>query len=212
VRPLSAFAALLASLLLLLPGRRCLADGGCEDDAECDDGDVCTLDRCVSGTCEIEPIAECCVVDADCEDGVGCSVDRCDPSTHRCESLPPDDCCLPSSCDDGDRCTMDRCDPTIGCLYEPIAGCGDAGPSRSDAGGLVVPPREDASVAARDGGRAAMDAGEPMPASAPGVDAGDAIGPAGGGCRVVAPPPPASFPGWLVWVAIGALRRRAAGR
>ena len=31
--------------------------GGCAGDSECDDGNPCTSDVCVAGTCEISPVA-----------------------------------------------------------------------------------------------------------------------------------------------------------
>lgn len=45
----------------------------CGSDADCDDGDACTIDSCdpATGSCHHEPL--------DCDDGDACTVDSCDP-------------------------------------------------------------------------------------------------------------------------------------
>jgi len=79
----------------------------CEETADCDDGSLCTLDTCVSGSCENEPV--------DCGDGDLCTTDGCDPVT----------LCFwdPLSCDDADDCTIDSCDSESGCSNEPDPAC-----------------------------------------------------------------------------------------
>ena len=48
--------------------------GCCRDDASCDDGDACTVDRCdaARATCSFEPIS--------CDDGDRCTIDSCLPA------------------------------------------------------------------------------------------------------------------------------------
>ena len=83
----------------------------CEGDADCDDEDKCTLDRCVDGVCEsvLLPPGFCCAVDADCDDGIGCTADQC--LNGACWNLPEDSTCctLASDCEDFDPCTADLC-------------------------------------------------------------------------------------------------------
>jgi hypothetical protein len=64
----------------------------CATAAECDDGDGCTTDACVSGACSSTPI--------DCNDGDACTTDSC--TAGACAHAPLD-------CDDGQDCTADRC-------------------------------------------------------------------------------------------------------
>jgi len=64
----------------------------CAVDADCDDGDACTVDTCVATVCERAPV--------DCDDGDGCTTDVCTDGT--CSHPPLD-------CDDGRACTADAC-------------------------------------------------------------------------------------------------------
>ena len=48
--------------------------GGCTADAECGDGVMCTVDRCVAGVCESEPCADCCADPLVCVPDRGCAV------------------------------------------------------------------------------------------------------------------------------------------
>ncbi len=125
----------------------------CKEDADCDDDDACTLDRCngVACACEISPRS--------CDDGNDCTIDTCDPTDGSCryalDAGNPDcgdciddaDCeeafgacveavcdqetntCVqgnPVSCDDGNACTSDACDADEGCLHVPQDGeCDD---------------------------------------------------------------------------------------
>ena len=66
----------------------------CLTEEECDDGDLCTTDRCVDGICTIDVI--------NCDDGNPCTVDRCGGATGDCTNVPVD--CGPNS----------TCDPATG--------------------------------------------------------------------------------------------------
>ena len=100
------------------------------NDAECDDGNFCTVgDHCADGVCGIDgPL--------DCDDDNLCTTDSCDPAVgcgHVDNELPCSDgdactageaCvggeCLgggPINCDDGNPCTDDSCDPAAGCVF-----------------------------------------------------------------------------------------------
>ena len=123
---------------------------GCEVDADCDDGDACTVERCdpVSGACswspmvcppslacmswECDPQAGACVARSQsCDDGDVCTLDGCAPSKG-CRHVP--------RCDDGDDCTVDTCDGASGaCQHAPVV-CDDGDPCRVGAcvaGGCV---------------------------------------------------------------------------
>jgi hypothetical protein len=72
--------------------------GGCSGAAECDDGDACTTDSCVAGSCHHGAVA--------LDDGNACTVDSCNPVTGPSHT--------PVALDDGNACTLDRCDPVTG--------------------------------------------------------------------------------------------------
>ena len=114
----------------------------CLQDADCTDGNACTLDSCGdAGVCEFEAVAGCqpCTLTAECDDGDPCTTDSCNAGT--CAQMPaPDgtvcddgslctsaDACAagactgaPVSCSDGDACTTDTCEPLLGCLSTGI--------------------------------------------------------------------------------------------
>lgn len=99
----------------------------CETALDCDDGDPCTADTCLTGICEHTPDA------LDCDDGDPCTSDACATGVG-CTHTPPLDC------DDEDPCTADACDDAGGCGHSPIDGCWDlAGTSvfRLSASGSV---------------------------------------------------------------------------
>ena len=76
----------------------------------CDDNNVCTKDRRVSGGCEHTPFDDC------TDDGNLCTTEFCDP-IKGCVSRP-------LNCDDGNPCTTDSCNPEEGyCEYSPIPNC-----------------------------------------------------------------------------------------
>ena len=77
----------------------------CADDADCDDGDLCTTDACVDGTCLHTVLS--------CDDRDACTIDFCDSAIGVCVNDLDD-------CDDGDPCTVDSCDPAVGCSNDPV--------------------------------------------------------------------------------------------
>ncbi len=83
----------------------------CTTDADCDDGDACTLDACGAAA------GVCTHTDVVCDDGIACTVDACDPASG-CSNTPDDALCV-----DGNPCTTDVCDPASGCTHTAIAGC-----------------------------------------------------------------------------------------
>ncbi len=89
----------------------------CEDDAACDDGDLCTLDTCSPGGCLHRAEEGCCRADADCGGTTLCAVNRC--VDNRCVSVP-------LSVDDGDACTLDGCDTATGPFHHPRVEDADA--------------------------------------------------------------------------------------
>jgi hypothetical protein len=79
--------------------------------ANCNDGNDCTADSCVSPTgCQHAPVPGCvCNVDADCADTDQCTTnEHC--VGHACFSDPV-------NCDDGKVCTDDSCNPATGCAH-----------------------------------------------------------------------------------------------
>jgi hypothetical protein len=111
----------------------CDATLGCVHDnneAPCQDGDVCTVgDFCVAGVCSPGAAAVCadsnpCTADscdsdlgcqfvateAECDDGNGCTlVDVCVAGVCKGGTAP--------DCDDDNLCTTDSCDPAVGCIH-----------------------------------------------------------------------------------------------
>ena len=92
-------------------------NGECETGADCDDGNMCTTDTCVDGSCQYinnnDP----------CDDGDACTI----------EDVCADGMCVggsPLNCDDGNECTLDSCDPVSGCIYTCQIGqpCDDGDP------------------------------------------------------------------------------------
>ena len=93
-------------------GKCVLDEGPCAVDADCDDGDPCSLDVCQDSSCAhaADTAAGCCTADADCVDANPCTVDAC--VAERCEhdiSGAGSCCASDADCDDGDGCTSDRC-------------------------------------------------------------------------------------------------------
>lgn len=81
-----------------------VAAGGtaCSSDADCDDGNDCTVDLCTEGACTSE--AEC-ETDADCDDENVCTIDECIGGC--CEVRPQ--CFGDDDCGDGFRCEYNCC-------------------------------------------------------------------------------------------------------
>lgn len=107
------------------------AAGSCQFHGECDDGDVCTRDRCGQGNqCSNDAIAGCCVADADCEDASACTTNTCNTGSNTCETRPVPACCSSAAdCDDGNACTTDACGAAGNCSNTLTAACAsEAGP------------------------------------------------------------------------------------
>ncbi|MFT5432576.1 MAG: hypothetical protein ACI9OJ_003276, partial [Myxococcota bacterium] len=117
------------------------ASGCATDDAQCDDGDTCTLDQCDSdnGFCihTFDPTCQKkgCTQDLECADKNACTYERCFEGF--CESYAV-------QCNDGLACTLDRqpdsggqdtppvaCSPLTGCELEADLDC--AAPCSADA-------------------------------------------------------------------------------
>jgi hypothetical protein len=89
----------------------------CED-LICDDGDICTTDRCRPGVG--------CEYDAGLADGTTCH----DGAPCRIGEICNSGICgggKPLACDDANVCTSDACDPTVGCVFNPTAATCDDG-------------------------------------------------------------------------------------
>ncbi|MCA9536252.1 MAG: hypothetical protein KC593_21350 [Myxococcales bacterium] len=105
----------------------------CMSDADCNDGNVCTVDTCnlTRGYCEAgPPMAGCCSSASDCNDGNSCTADSCDTVNHVCVfGAPAAGCCSSASdCDDSDPCTLDACVASA-CSHDANPACNmmDAG-------------------------------------------------------------------------------------
>jgi hypothetical protein len=118
----------------------------CTTDADCDDGDPCTIHECAEVGCIVASVDvgvacddadpctdnDLCLEDStcegtttDCEDGNPCTIDSCDPETGECASeLAADG----SVCEDGVLCTIgDACLDGLCIGMERV--CGDANPT-----------------------------------------------------------------------------------
>src|SRR6185503_4451508 len=75
----------------------------CSSSASCDDGNPCTIDACVAGSCTSTPNT------VSCDDGNACTAnDRCQSGT--CAGDPQGACCTTDcDCNDGNACTLDAC-------------------------------------------------------------------------------------------------------
>ena len=113
----------------------------CVEDAECNDLDPCTVDKCEEGFgCVNTPKL--------CSDENECTVDLCRPSDGKCEhetiECADDNACTEESCDpavgcvfsaldcdDGMACTSDGCNPVTGCANKEKT-CDDGNPCTDD--------------------------------------------------------------------------------
>ena len=115
-------------------GSSCTSDRDCNDGNPCtddkcvsercsnpfnnnpcdDDGNPCTIDSCVNGSCAYNPI--------NCDDGNPCTIDSCVNGS--CAHTP-------INCDDGNPCTNDSC-VNGSCAYNPI-NCDDGNPCTIDS-------------------------------------------------------------------------------
>lgn len=114
----------------------------CNGPEDCDDKNVCTLDRCnPDGTCAASPkcsgsdkccsgeCAQCCV-DADCDDGVSCTTNTC--FAGQCMFVPNDTACTTS-----EYCAIkDDCQPRKACTglaNEAASVCDDGAACTADS-------------------------------------------------------------------------------
>ncbi|MSP91766.1 MAG: hypothetical protein EXR79_08175 [Myxococcales bacterium] len=51
--------------------------GCCKSNDDCQDGDLCTVPTCSTGSCVTKLAAGCCKIQADCNDGKPCTKDEC---------------------------------------------------------------------------------------------------------------------------------------
>jgi len=129
-------------LILFLLALGALRMVGCGDESpcgNCDDGNPCTMDNCVSDElvlcevahrCEHPPVTNGTPCGPDtvcvsgvcgenlcegvvCEDNDACTDDHCDYVDGSCYVTP-------TMCFDGDDCTKDTCNPADGCNYTPV--------------------------------------------------------------------------------------------
>jgi hypothetical protein len=105
-------------LSLLTCSRTRCEDGGCVFLADCDDGDPCTIDDCLS-----ESYGYCLHRDRDCDDNRPCTTDSCDPVSGECihEDLPG--CCTEDDDCNGDRCTTGTCVVGGTCIFAIVPDC-----------------------------------------------------------------------------------------
>jgi len=95
-----------------------------EEGAECDDGDLCTLeDACeppVGGPSGPNDLLECVGTPLDCSGlDASCATGACDQETGDCVAQPFE---VGAACDDGDLCTHDdACEPPVGGPSGPTA-------------------------------------------------------------------------------------------
>lgn len=98
-----------------------LSGGACENEGNCNDGNLCTDESCspISGLCEYT------LNTVPCDDGNFCTgADVC--SLGSCSSAP-------LTCDDEDACTADICLAGIGCSNSPVfLNCDDGNPCTSE--------------------------------------------------------------------------------
>ncbi|MEC8024156.1 MAG: hypothetical protein VX223_09505, partial [Myxococcota bacterium] len=109
---------------------------GCDDDADCDDGNLCTDD-----VCELDESA-CSNTLIACNDGDPCTLDACTPDTGTCASLPwpacddeGGDCADDTKCQSvSNACLSGYCagpDDDKRCIFEPVL-CNDANSCTTD--------------------------------------------------------------------------------
>ena len=163
-------------LILFLLALGALRMVGCGDESpcgNCDDGNPCTMDNCVSDELELcAPAHRCehpsvtngtpCGSDEVCVERV-CGENLCEGIVCEDDDICTDDTCdyvdglckfPPTVCSDGDPCTVDRCIPPDGCDFTTIAEDGtpcllrDIGPVwiALCKAGVCVAPCDPASV------------------------------------------------------------------
>jgi hypothetical protein len=114
----------------------CASNCACSDDADCNDGNVCTTDRCEAPDCDgaegaellacnTLPVCEHYNNTLPCNDGNPCTEgDTC--SAGACKGTP-------KKCSDGIKCTDDTCDASGNCRNTPNDGyCDDSNVCTTD--------------------------------------------------------------------------------
>lgn len=84
----------------------------CNVDADCVEGNLCTIEECIDNQCVASQIDNCCLAEADCNDGSNCTVDSCDLATNQCgydNSANPECCVQDADCDDENVCSINVC-------------------------------------------------------------------------------------------------------
>ena len=119
----------------LLPGTITVSAGACTSDAACNDGNPCTADSCVAGTCANVNTTD------PCSDGDLCTInDTCSAGVCIGTAVPEG-----GACDDGDACTInDTCQSDV-CAGTPrdcssLDGVCGAGVCNPTTGQCVVSP------------------------------------------------------------------------
>ena len=123
----------------------CFDDG----DANCDDGDLCTIDSCdAAQNCVNDPQWGCCHTDANCDDSNACTIDACDVPNNQClyVNVPDPLCCnIDADCEPSDPCVSYICyentdtgskkcrygPPEVACCTDDAA-CDDGNPCTLD--------------------------------------------------------------------------------
>ena len=97
----------------------------CQNDADCNDNESCTTDKCdlsgLKGVClNTKADPKCCSKATDpCSDGKACTDDKCNITTGKCENTqPPGVCCANSDCATSDPCLVGSC-VDAECRYGP---------------------------------------------------------------------------------------------
>ncbi len=133
-----------------VPDSDCQFDG-CTNDAQCNDFEPCTVDRCESSSfgnfCHYEFLPNCqpgsCQDDLQCDDSDPCTIDHCitdAAGSGFCAyafvpDCQPDGCQQDFQCDDLDPCTVDFCAlDGVGtfCIHDVLPDCGPNGACQGD--------------------------------------------------------------------------------
>jgi len=108
--------------------KTCADACGCENDAQCNDGDACTDDACINNECistDNFPAGTCCTVAdgslCDIDDGDQCTDDYCADAGNRGDCMH--DIMEGEPCDDGQNCDTvnDTCQADGSCAGTPIS-------------------------------------------------------------------------------------------
>ena len=106
------------------PGDICIPADGCCTDAECSDGDACTLDVCTAEHICTHTF-DCTLASNCCDDGDACTANICNENG---SCSHPFYCSSDACCDDGDPCTRSTCNSDGTCTPTVrdcrIEGCG----------------------------------------------------------------------------------------